>query len=211
MTPTGGACVPEPILLPRPALPQLRPGLRSGQAEGPPGVLVAELPEVALATVAPRRGQRAATRQALHAAFGIAPPDGMGAAFSNTATIAAGERGSWLVADHRGGDVAQRCREAAAGLASVVDQSDARVLLRLRGPRLMDTLAKGLEIDLHPRAFPAGSAALTALSHVPVLVWKRHEAPVLDLLLPRPTAADIWHWLTEAAAEFGIEVETETA
>jgi len=93
----------------------------------------------------------------------------------------------------------------------VVDQSDARTLLRLRGPRLMDTLAKGLEIDLHPRAFPAGSVALTALSHVPVVVWKRREALVLDLLVPRPTAADIWHWLQEAAAEFGIEVERDAA
>jgi glycine cleavage system aminomethyltransferase T len=109
------------------------------------------------------------------------------------------------------GGAARRCREAAAGLASVVDQSDARALLRLRGPRLMDTLAKGLEIDLHPRAFPAGSVALTALSHVPVVVWKRREALVLDLLVPRPTAADIWHWLQEAAAEFGIEVERDAA
>lgn len=203
--------MPEPILLPRPALPQLRPGLRTGRTEGPPGVLVAEVRDVALATVAPRAGRREAIRQALHAAFGIAPPDGMGAAFSDAATIAAAERGSWLVADHRGGDAARRCREAAAGLASVVDQSDARALLRLRGPRLMETLAKGLEIDLHPRAFPAGSVALTALSHVPVGVWKRREALVLDLLVPRPTAADLWHWLQEAAAEFGIEVEKDAA
>lgn len=197
----------EPILMPRPALPQLRAGLRLGRAEGPAGVFVAELRGVAMATVAPHHGRRAAVRDALHAALGVAPPEGMRAAFGEAIAIAAAERGAWIVADRRGDDIARRCRDAVAGRAAVVEQSDGRALLRLRGPRVAQTLAKGLEIDLHPRAFPAGSVALTALSHLPVQVWKRDEAPVFELLVPRPAAADIWHWLQEAAAEFGLEVE----
>lgn len=201
----------EPILAARPALPQLRAGLRLGRAEGPAGVRVAECADVALATVAPGRGRRAAVREALHGAFGVAPPDGMAAACGAGLLIAAAERGAWLVAAPRGRDVAALCRAAVADMAAVVDQSDGRALLRLGGPRVAETLAKGLEIDLHPRAFPAGSVALTALSHLPVTIWRRDEPPVFEMLVPRPAAADIWHWLQEAAAEFGLEVEEGAA
>ena len=53
-----------------------------------------------------------------------------------------------------------------AGLASISDQSGGRTLLRLSGPHARDVLAKGLPIDLDPRAFPLGSAATSAISHM---------------------------------------------
>ena len=43
-----------------------------------------------------------------------------------------------------------------AGLASLVDQSHGRTLLRVTGPHVRDALAKGVAVDLHPRAFKTG-------------------------------------------------------
>ena len=39
----------------------------------------------------------------------------------------------------------------ALGVAAVSDQSDARLVLRVSGPRVRDVLAKGVPVDLHPR------------------------------------------------------------
>lgn len=94
---------------------------------------------------------------------------------------------------------------------AVVDHSDGRGLLRLRGPRLVETLAKSLDSDQHPHAFPMSGPALSAILHLPVLVWKRSEAPVFELLTQRPAAAGTWYWPQEPAAEFGIEVEEDIA
>jgi sarcosine oxidase subunit gamma len=48
--------------------------------------------------------------------------------------------------------------------AAIVDQSHGRTLLRVTGPRVRDALAKGLAIDLHPREFKTGYAAVTAVA-----------------------------------------------
>ena len=91
--------------------------------------------------------------------------------------------------------------------AAIVDQSDGRFVLRLSGPDVRRTLAKGVTIDLHPRAFSVGETALTQLSHLGVQLTLRDAAPTFDLVAPRPGAGDIWDWLCASAAQFGLEVE----
>ena len=87
----------------------------------------------------------------------------------------------------------------------LTDVSHGRAGWRISGPRALDLLAKGCSLDLHPRIFPVGSCAQTALAHVAVLLHRRDIA-TFELYCARSYAQHLWHWLTEAAAEFGYEV-----
>src|SRR5262249_52978308 len=91
-------------------------------------------------------------------------------------------------------------------LASVSDQSGGRTGLRIGGSRARDVLTKGLPIDLHPRAFPLGSAATSAISPIGVQLWQGDHTRSYDLALFRSLTESFWRWLTASAAEFGYEV-----
>lgn len=79
-------------------------------------------------------------------------------------------------------------RQAFAGAASMIDQSDGRCLLHVSGPRVRDALAKLVSIDLEPVVFPEGAVAATMIDHVPVLLWRKPDDPVgfsaFALLIP---------------------------
>ena len=105
-------------------------------------------------------------------------------------------------------DLVPRLAAGLAGLAAVSDQSDARTVLRVSGPRSRDVLAKGCPIDLHPRAFAPGDAALTVIAHIGVHIWQFDAAPTYDVAVFRSMAASFWSWFEVAAAEFGCDVTT---
>lgn len=71
----------------------------------------------------------------------------------------------WLVVAGEG-----RARDIEAALraiegASVVDQSDGRVVLVLSGPDVRTLLAKGTAVDLHPSTFAPGHSANALVFH----------------------------------------------
>ena len=107
-----------------------------------------------------------------------------------------------LAGDALARDLAQRLQ----GFASISDQHGGRTVLRLSGPRAREVLAKGLPIDLHPRAFGPGSAATSTISLMGVQLWQVDEAPSYDIALFRSVSESFWRWLTSSAAEFGYEV-----
>jgi sarcosine oxidase subunit gamma len=100
------------------------------------------------------------------------------------------------------GDLATKLQ----GLASVSDQSGGRTVLRIGGNPARDVLAKGLPIDLDPRAFPLGSAATSAISHIGVQLWQADDTRSYDVAIFRSLSESFWRWLTASAAEFGYEV-----
>jgi sarcosine oxidase subunit gamma len=102
-----------------------------------------------------------------------------------------------------------RLSEALSGLTSIVDQSDAKAILRVSGPRLRDTLAKGCSLDLHPRAFTRQDAATTQIALIPCQLWQLDDAPTFELAVPISYARSFWSWLTASADEFGYEVGTQ--
>ena len=93
------------------------------------------------------------------------------------------------------------------GLASVSDQSDSHVLLRVAGVRARDALTKGIMIDLHPRAFGPGDAAATVFGHIPAHLWQLDAVPSYELAVSRSLAADFWHGIIHAAREHGAVIE----
>ena len=88
----------------------------------------------------------------------------------------------------------------------LTDVSHGRAALRIRGAHVRELLAKDCSLDLHPRSFQAGHCAQTALAHIGVLLYLPPTGDAFELYCARSYAQHLWHWLTEAAAEYGYEV-----
>jgi sarcosine oxidase subunit gamma len=78
------------------------------------------------------------------------------------------------------------------------------------GAKARATLAKGVAIDLHPRAFHAGDVAVTQIAHVGVMLWQLDDQPTYAISVFRSLASSFWHWLSVSAEEFGIVVAGAT-
>jgi len=175
---------------------------------GEPGVTIAERAGLGLATVAGRKG--GPLRAAVKGSYGLDLPDGSAVVDGGEVSFVGYGPGQWLAVsgtlagETLARDLAQRLR----GLASISDQSGGRTVLRVKGPRARDVLAKGLPIDLHPSVFSPGSAATSTISLMGVQLWQVDDAPTYDIALFRSVSASFWRWLTASAAEFGYEVTT---
>lgn len=176
-----------------------------------PGVTAVHRDGVRLAAVIARRGRCAALAQRVRERCGIELPHGSyrseahGIAFAGTGPQA------WLAeseSEDKGFVVS--LREELGPLASVSEQSDAYAVLRLSGPKVRDTLAKLIPIDLHARAFKPGDVAATVAAHIGVLLWRLDDAPdgmpQFDIAVFRSLAASFWHALSQAAAQFGLQM-----
>ncbi|MYR44503.1 sarcosine oxidase subunit gamma family protein [Streptomyces sp. SID5910] len=117
----------------------------------------------------------------------------------------------WLVVsgDDEPGALTDELRRALTGdhgaAGSVVDVSANRTTLALSGPFARHVLEKGCPLDLHPRSFAPGSALVTQVGPVPVVLWQTGEEPAAPAyrLLPRASFADhLTRWLIDAMAEY---------
>jgi methylglutamate dehydrogenase subunit D len=181
---------------------------RFGDDGGEPGLIVTERTGLGLATVAARRGQADALRRAVASAYGVELPPGSRVAQGSSVSFVGYGPGQWLAVSESLADdaLARDLAQRLCGLASISDQHGGRAVLRLSGPGARAVLAKGLPIDLHPRAFGPGSAATSTISLMGVQIWQVDDAPTYDLAFFRSVSASFWHWLTASAAEFGYEV-----
>jgi methylglutamate dehydrogenase subunit D len=180
------------------SLPRFAPG-RTGSPSGPAGVLVHERSGIALVGVQARRDGAERLAAAVRREFDIALP-------TEARAISSGP-GRWLVlAEGAPPVLEERLQRVLGDHGAICDQSDGRVLLDLSGPRLLETLAKGVPVDLHPSRFGPGAVALTTVSHVGVQLWRSDTAPQFHLLVPRSYFGSFWNWLAASAAEFGCEV-----
>lgn len=88
--------------------------------------------------------------------------------------------------------------------SQVVDLSANRTTIELSGPSARAVLDKGCDLDLHPRAFPPGTAVSATLAHVNVLLWHTHEHTWR--IMPRASFAQfIALWLMDAMTEFASQ------
>ena len=115
----------------------------------------------------------------------------------------------WLVACRDGDDPAGRLSAALAGLhAAVADVSDGRAVFALSGPNARDVLAKGCPLDLHPRAFGPGRCAQSHLAKAHVLLHQIAATPLFEIYVHRSFADYLWHWLEDAAGDYGLAITT---
>jgi methylglutamate dehydrogenase subunit D len=94
------------------------------------------------------------------------------------------------------------------GIASVLDQSHGRVIIRISGSKSRNVLAKGTAIDLHADEFPVSKSAVTQMAHVGVHITRTDEN-AFELSVFRGFAESFWEWLTLQAEEFGYQVGRE--
>jgi methylglutamate dehydrogenase subunit D len=180
---------------------------RHGRRTGDAGVIVGEVRGAGLATVTACKGKRSALDVAARSAFAIELPDRpRRVEAGDTAFVWCGPE-QWLACRRPApaeGMEAMLARPF-GGLAAIVDQSHGRTLLRITGPRAREALAKGIAVDLHPREFKAGHAALTSVAHIGVHLWQIDDCPTYEFAVPRGFALGVWHWLEASAAQFGLE------
>ncbi|WP_231444255.1 sarcosine oxidase subunit gamma [Brevibacterium zhoupengii] len=151
-----------------------------------------------------------ASGQALEDALGIDLPRAVGEVTGD----AAGLHALWLGPDEflavdvsraqQPGDslVAEAALEGLPGQA--VDLSANRTILELTGSKAREVLEKSCRADLHPRAFGVGSAIVTQLGPVPVIL--QHSADLEYRVFPRASFADFTvRWLLDGMAEFITE------
>ena len=183
---------------------------RHGASAGVAGLLIEERSDIAFASVIAKRDKRFMLVNAVNTAFGVALPDGPRRATVGAVTFAGTGPDQWI-ASAEGAEAAgfaAKLRARVGPFAAVSDQSDARLVLQLSGPRVRDVLAKGVPIDLHPNAFKPGDVATTLIAYVGVQIDMLDDAPTYQLAAPRSMAGSLWSWLSASAGEFGYDVVT---
>jgi heterotetrameric sarcosine oxidase gamma subunit len=203
--------VAEHDLTPRPGLADILVPGRYGLAEGPPGLVVCERANLALASVIARKGQSGALSALVRSAYGIELPTAPRLAGGPTpegrsVTFIWSGADQWLGCAEGAADFEAELASALGKRAMIADQSDGRCVLGLSGPRVREILAKGVGIDLHARVFKPGDVALTMVAHMGVHLWQLDERPTYEVALFRSLAGSFWSWLSASAAEFGYEV-----
>ena len=198
-------------ILARSALEGFMRAGRHGRPTGAAGVTARERLNVAVASIAARKGQAAALNSKIKARTGLDLPTTPRLVSSGHLGFLWMAPGQWL-ATAEGEDGAAFAADLAqdlVGLGSVTDQSDGRTLIRVSGANVRDTLAKGCMIDLHPGVFKPGDTAITPIALLTVQLTRLPDdagVAVFELAVMRSFASNLWHWLEGSAAEFGLDV-----
>jgi sarcosine oxidase subunit gamma len=184
-----------------------------GRSSGEPGVVISERIGLGLATVAARKGQSDALKEAVASAYGVQLPADSRIVRGPLVSFVGYGPGQWLAVSESLADeaLAHDLSEKLRGLASISDQSGGRAVLRIGGPKARDLLTKGLPLDLDPRAFPLGSAVTSAISHMGVQLWQSDDTRSYDIAIFRSVSESFWRWLTASAAEYGYKVVPKRA
>lgn len=179
---------------------------RHGHDEGDAGVTLAVRQGLALAGVIARKGAAPALIALASEVLEIDLPATPRHVASGSLAVGWAGHQQWLAVatDRSGRSLEAQLARTFGTLASVCDLSDARVVLRLSGPRARDALAKGLPLDLDPRSFQPGCTALSVFGHIAVQIWQMDDGPTYDIAVFRSYAADLWHALLDAGAEYGV-------
>lgn len=179
---------------------------RSGR-KGEPGVTVRPRGDLALARLITRKGRVDDLAAAVRSRYGLELPTTPTRVEEGGLAFIWSGLGQWLVVAEDGRDLARELAEAAGAFAAVSDQSDGLAVLRVAGPHARDALIKGVGLDLHPRAFGPGDAAVTVIAHIGAQLWQLDDGPTYEIAIYRSFAGSLWRWLEASAAEFGCVVE----
>jgi methylglutamate dehydrogenase subunit D len=172
-----------------------------------PGVFITERTDVCFCSMLARKDAEAALTERVREVFDVALP--LEPRYTGTAPIAFAWAGpsQWLAfGEGPSRPFELQLRSSLADVASIMDQSDGRTIIRISGPRVRDTLAKGVHIDLHPSVFRPGDTAISIVSSIGVHFWQIDSAPTYEFAMFRSFAVSFWGWLVDAAAEFGVAV-----
>ena len=117
----------------------------------------------------------------------------------------------WVVAtDARRADLIDGLRQAFEGQhTNVTDVSESRTVITMTGPASREVLARGISLDLHPRAFGPGQCAQTSLSRTNVLLHQLDNAPSYEIYVLKSFSDYLWRWIGLIAEDFGMSVRAD--
>jgi sarcosine oxidase subunit gamma len=194
----------EIALVPHSALGPLGAPRRIGRLSDAAGVTLKERGDIGFLSIAAERGEAAAVLTRLSEALGLNVPTDFRRVGDGVSAIGPGR---WLLDGALATDGQEQVlRDLLAGIAGVVDESDGWVVLDLSGPRVTDTLAKLIPIDLHPKSLQPGALALTVAEHINVRLWNLGEPNSYRLAAPRSYAESLFRSVAASAAEYGLEI-----
>ena len=102
---------------------------------------------------------------------------------------------------------AERLAAALAGQhVKLLDVSDSRAVIGLRGLRARNVLLKGCPLDLHPRVFRARFSTRTVVGRVQIILHQIKETPEYEIYVHRSFAEYLWAWLEDAGLEYGVRI-----
>lgn len=186
--------MPEHRLKALTPLAQARPVIRSVGR-----ITIAENPDIALASLAQRRGREADFTARAEALLGLPlPAPGHAAQAGDWGAIWTAP-GQWFIeapfATHE--DIAARVKEAVGETASVTEQTDAWVRFDITGRDAIPMFERLSAIDIH--AMQAGQATRSLIEHLGCYVICREAGSRYSVLGMRSAAASLHHALIQAA------------
>ena len=124
-------------------------------------------------------------------------------------TVADGRRLIWMSPDEwlllcahgEAAELAERLDAALDGAPhAVVDVSDARTVLQIRGEGARELLMKGAPVDLHPAAFGVDDVRRTLFAEVACAFWMTGDGPpAFEMVVFRSYAQFVWRFLADSA------------
>jgi sarcosine oxidase subunit gamma len=156
-----------------------------------------------------RKDKANALADATKAAFGLdLPPPGRWAAGAQADAMWV-RPGGWLLESEPSppGALCARVAAATEGLGAAVDQSSGRSLIRFAGAPTRSVMATCCRLDLHPRAFGPGSAAMTRIAHVACGIRLANATATFDIIVSSTYARWLIEELLEASARYGVRFE----
>lgn len=166
-------------------------------------VTVEERPFTSLTQICLAGGKENAVAEAL----GLTLPARVGdsSADTDTTLLHVGPRRCWLLDEGSEKPVAT----ALGAMDGVypLDITHARARFTVSGEKARALLQKGLLIDLHSSATPAGRVIMSVIAKVQVCVFvhtNAYEAPAtFDVFVSPAFAVSLWEWFLNAGAEYG--------
>jgi len=184
----------------------------AGQAKAAVGITVGEVAHRAIINIRGNPGDlvfSAAVKVATGADLPIA---------ANTVSVAddlrilwLGPNEWWVVApDAKRAELIERLRQSFAGQhTAVCDVSESRTVITVTGPTTRDVLARGISLDLHPRAFGPGQCAQTGMAKANVVLHQIDNAPSYEIYILKSFSDYLWRWIGLVAEDFGLAVRAD--
>jgi sarcosine oxidase subunit gamma len=184
--------------------------LRRATAPSGAGVTLSVRHGLAIASVMSRNGAHDGLAERIRKVYGLPLPGPLARSGAGRIAFVWTAPNQWLAISEAAEPASFEAslRVELSPLASIANQSDGRVIVRVSGAKARDMLAKAVPLDLHANAFKPGAAASTTVGHIGVTFWKLDELPSYEFAVFRSFAAAFWNYLTESAAEFGVSLGT---